>query len=177
MPAMTERSIFIAALDIDDSKKQAAYVAEACGSDAGLRQRVEKLLRSHEQAGKFMEEPAAGETPESDSSQSAIRNLQFPVAEGPGAVIGRYKLLEQIGEGGMGVVFMAEQLEPVRRKVALKIVKPGMDSRQVIARFEAERQALALMDHPNIAHVLDAGTTGEPSRVSDRISDDGETRD
>ncbi|MBI3411988.1 MAG: serine/threonine protein kinase [Planctomycetes bacterium] len=173
---MTERSIFIAALEFDDSTEQAAYVAEACGSDAGLRRRVEKLLRSHGEVGNFMEQPANPEAPGPTSSQSAIRNLQSEIVESPGAIIGRYKLLEQIGEGGMGVVFMAEQLEPVRRKVALKIVKPGMDSRQVIARFEAERQALALMEHPNIAKVLDAGTTGEPSRVSDRVSGDGEPR-
>src|SRR5262249_34661477 len=85
------------------------------------------------------------------------------LAEGAGTRIGPYKLLQQIGEGGMGVVYMAEQEEPVRRKVALKIIKPGMDTRQVIARFEAERQALAMMDHQNIARVLDAGTTGEPA--------------
>ncbi len=84
-----------------------------------------------------------------------------PLAERPGTVIGPYKLLQQIGEGGMGVVFMAEQTEPIQRTVALKIIKPGMDTRQVIARFEAERQALAMMDHPNIARVIDAGTTGE----------------
>src|SRR5208282_5563450 len=82
------------------------------------------------------------------------------IVEGPGTVIGPYKLCEQIGEGGFGLVFMAEQQQPVRRKVAVKIIKPGMDSRQVVARFEAERQALALMDHPNIARVLDAGETG-----------------
>src|SRR5205823_6669324 len=104
-------------------------------------------------------------------------------AEQPGDRIGRYKLLQQIGEGGCGVVYMAEQEEPVRRKVALKVIKLGMDSRQVIARFEAERQALALMDHPNIAKVFDAGTTGEPSRttgepsrVSDRVPSADDTR-
>src|SRR5438445_10001309 len=162
---MTERSIFIAALDIDDAAAQAVYVAEACGSDAGLRQRVEKLLHSHEQADGFMEQPAVAEVPEPAApSQSAI-------AEGPGTVIGRYKLLEQIGKGGMGVVFMAEQQQPVRRLVALKIVKPGMDSRQVVARFEAERQALALMEHPNIAHVLDGGETasGRPFFVMELV--------
>src|SRR5262249_22610180 len=94
-----------------------------------------------------------------------------PPAEAPGTVVGPYKLLQQIGEGGMGVVFMAEQEKPVRRKVALKIIKPGMDSRQVIARFEAERQALALMDHQNIARVLDAGTTesGRPFFVMELV--------
>ena len=94
-----------------------------------------------------------------------------PLTEGPGTVIGRYKLLQQIGEGGFGVVFMAEQQEPVRRKVALKIIKPGMDSRAVVARFEAERQALALMDHPNIAHIFDGGTTdsGRPYFVMELV--------
>ena len=94
-----------------------------------------------------------------------------PITEKPGTVIGPYKLMQQIGEGGMGVVYMAEQQQPVRRKVALKIIKPGMDSRQVIARFEAERQALALMDHPNIAKVLDAGTTdsGRPYFVMELV--------
>src|SRR5207247_8302740 len=94
-----------------------------------------------------------------------------PIAERPGSTIGPYKLLQQIGEGGMGVVYMAEQTEPVRRKVALKIIKPGMDSAQVIARFEAERQALALMDHQNIARVLDGGATasGRPYFVMELV--------
>ena len=115
-----------------------------------LRQRVEALLKAHHDAGSFLEEhPAPGSTPPSI----------LPIAERPGQTIGRYKLLEEIAEGGMGVVYMAEQREPVRRKVALKIIKPGMDTREVIARFEAERQALAMMDHPNIAKVFDAGET------------------
>ena len=118
----------------------------ACGDDTGLRAEVERLLQAHDQAGDFL-------------GQSVIPPLEEPIGEGPGSVIGRYKLLEQIGEGGFGLVFMAEQTEPVRRKVALKVIKPGMDTREVIARFEAERQALALMDHPNIAKVLDAGAT------------------
>ena len=100
------------------------------------------------------------------------QSRQFPIAEGPGQTIGPYKLLEEIGEGGMGVVYMAEQREPVRRRVALKIIKPGMDTREVIARFEAERQALALMDHPNIAKVLDAGATdsGRPYFVMELVN-------
>src|SRR5207245_7577937 len=94
-----------------------------------------------------------------------------PISDGPGTVIGPYKLLEQIGEGGFGVVFMAEQLQPIRRKVALKVLKPGMDTRQVVARFEAERQALALMDHPNIAQVFDGGETpsGRPYFVMELV--------
>src|SRR5204863_1257845 len=100
---------------------------------------------------------------------------ELTVSERPGTLIGPYKLREQIGEGGMGLVFVAEQQQPVRRKVALKLIKPGMDSRQVIARFEAERQALALMDHPNIAKVFDGGMTGVASgkwRVESKNHDD-----
>src|SRR5438067_1505898 len=97
--------------------------------------------------------------PSSRADAPAETSIYRPVAEGPGSRIGPYKLLQQIGEGGFGVVYMAEQQEPVRRKVALKIIKPGMDTKEVIARFESERQALALMDHPNIARVLDAGAT------------------
>src|SRR5438270_250516 len=93
------------------------------------------------------------------SAAEPLETIYRPVPEGPGSRIGPYKLLQQIGEGGFGVVYMAEQQEPVRRKVALKIIKPGMDTKEVIARFESERQALALMDHPNIARVLDAGAT------------------
>src|SRR5262245_3840732 len=146
---MTERTIFLAALDIDDPAERAAYVDRACGDDAGLRAQVEGLLNAHEQPAGFMARPAP-----------ALVTTEHSTAEGPGAVIGPYKLLEQIGEGGFGVVYMAEQTAPVRRKVALKVLKPGMDTRQVVARFEAERQALALMDHANIARVLDGGTTG-----------------
>ena len=109
-----------------------------------------ELLNAHVSAGSFLESPAP--------DPGATHDLPHAI-ERPGTVIGPYKLLEQIGEGGFGVVFMAEQTQPVRRKVALKVIKPGMDTRQVIARFEAERQALALMDHPNIAQVLDAGAT------------------
>ena len=151
--ARTEESIFAEALDKRSTEELAAFLDGACGSDAALRARVENLLKSHEHAGSFLRKPPAATVDE-------------PVAERPGTVIGPYKLMEQIGEGGMGLVFVAEQQQPVRRRVALKIIKPGMDSRQVIARFEAERQALALMDHQNIAKVYDAGTTGEPGGVS-----------
>ena len=146
---MTERDIFIAALQRDDPDARRAYLAQACGPDAALRARVEELLAVHERAASFLESPPAG---------PAV-TVNLPAAEGPGAVIGPYKLLEQIGEGGFGVVFLAEQTQPVRRKVALKVLKPGMDTRQVVARFEAERQALALMDHANIARVFDGGAT------------------
>jgi WD40 repeat protein/serine/threonine protein kinase len=153
---LSERSIFEAAIEKDSPEERAAYLDHACGSDTGLRQQVEALLAAHERLGDIplpatVDEPA--------------------VAERPGAVIGPYKLLEQIGEGGFGVVFMAEQTQPVRRKVALKVLKPGMDTRQVVARFEAERQALALMDHANIAHVFDGGTTdsGRPYFVMELV--------
>src|SRR5262249_53245303 len=143
-----------------------AYLDEVCGQRPELRRQVEDLLRLHEGAGSFLEKPAAdsaatGAFP--DGAEPA------PALEGPGALVGPYKLLEQIGEGGMGTVWMAQQTAPVKRVVALKLIKAGMDSKQVIARFEAERQALALMDHPNIAKVLDAGTTsaGRPFFVMD----------
>src|SRR5262245_50230253 len=128
--AMNEREIFVAALQRQNAADRSALLAEACGSDASLRGQVEALLCEHEQLGSFLEAPAS----------SPVPTIEEPLTERPGTVIGPYKLLEQIGEGGFGLVFMAEQQQPLRRKVALKIVKPGMDSKQVIARFEAERQ-------------------------------------
>jgi eukaryotic-like serine/threonine-protein kinase len=136
--------IYFAALEYDDSGARAAYLNAACGIDTESRRRVERLLDARSERGGFLEPPA----PESSLSHECL-----------GTVIGPYKLLEVIGEGGMGMVYLAEQTQPVRRMVALKIIKPGMDTKQVIARFEAERQALALMDHPNIARVLEAGAT------------------
>jgi serine/threonine protein kinase len=139
------------AVEIVSPAERESYLNFTCGGDAALRRQVDQLLEDHAQAGDFLERPAM--------VASGITIDLPPMQESPGAIIGPYKLLEQIGEGGFGVVFMAEQSKPIERKVALKIIKPGMDTRQVIARFEAERQALALMDHPNIAKVLDAGTT------------------
>ena len=135
---------------------------EACGGDARLRAEVESLLEAHAQAGPFMAEPSV-EPAESES-----------LGEGAGTTVGRYRLLQLIGEGGFGAVFMAEQREPVKRTVALKIIKLGMDTKQVIARFEAERQALAMMDHPSIAKVLDAGATeaGRPYFVMELVRGD-----
>jgi serine/threonine protein kinase len=158
---MSERSIFLAALEVDDPVERAAYIERACDGDQALRSQVEQLFKAHQQSGSFMDRPAAG----------LVGTPDEPMTERPGMVIGPYKLLEQIGEGGFGVVFMAEQQQPVRRKVALKVLKPGMDTRQVIARFEAERQALALMDHPNIAHILDGGATasGRPYFVMELV--------
>ncbi len=154
-------SLFAAALQQPPADR-AAYLDQACAEDPALRQRVEALLRAQEAAGSFLQAPPSGLCATVDA---------VPVTERPGTVIGPYKLLQQIGEGGMGVVFMAEQLRPVQRKVALKVIKPGMDSRQVIARFEAERQALAVMDHVNIARVFDGGTTeaGRPFFVMELV--------
>jgi hypothetical protein len=156
--AMSERAIFIAALEKDDPAERAAYLEQACAGDPALRQRIERLLQAHGRPDGFLEGPALG---------LAGTVHEPPITERPGSIIGPYKLMEQIGEGGMGLVFVAEQLHPVRRKV----VKPGMDSHDVIARFEAERQALALMDHPQSAKVLDAGTTdsGWPYFVMDLV--------
>jgi serine/threonine protein kinase/tetratricopeptide (TPR) repeat protein len=161
-PHMSERSIFVAALEKDDPAERAAYLDQACAGDPALRQRLERLLLAHQPADSFLEAPAA----ELGATAAAP-----PLTEGPETRIGAYKLLQQIGEGGMGTVFMAEQTEPVQRRVALKIIKPGMDSRQVIARFEAERQALALMDHVNIARVFDGGATeaGRPFFVMELV--------
>jgi serine/threonine protein kinase/tetratricopeptide (TPR) repeat protein len=154
---MNEEEIFHQAL-ARSPEDRAAYLKQACAGDPALRAAVEALLRANVGATGFLEQPVPAPVATVDAP---------PIREGPGVVIGPYKLLQQIGEGGMGTVFMAEQSRPVQRKVALKIIKPGMDSRQVIARFEAERQALALMDHPNIAKVFDAGTIGgEPGGVS-----------
>jgi len=156
------KAIFSEALEKQTAEEQEAYLKEACGNDADLRSKVESLLKAHSEAGDFLEVPALGPDVNADES---------PSIEGPGTRIGRYKLLELIGEGGMGLVYLAEQQEPVRRNVALKIVKLGMDTKQVIARFEAERQTLAVLDHPNIAHVFDAGTTkaGRPYFVMEYV--------
>jgi WD40 repeat protein/serine/threonine protein kinase len=159
---MQEQTIFTEAVEKEDPAERAAFLEQACAGSPDLRQRLERLLERHDHAGSFLEVP----TPGLNGTLAAAT-----IAEQPGTVIGQYKLLEQIGEGGFGVVFMAEQTAPVRRKVALKIIKPGMDTRQVIARFEAERQALALMDHANIARVLDAGATatGRPYFVMELV--------
>ncbi|HYH66737.1 MAG TPA: protein kinase [Urbifossiella sp.] len=158
---MSVEEIFLVAAD-KPAGERAAYLDAACAGNPELRARVEALIRSHDGAGSLLEKPLFRTAPTVD---------HVPPAEEPGAVIGPYKLVEPIGEGGMGSVWMAQQTEPVKRVVAVKLIKAGMDSRQVIARFEAERQALALMDHPNIARVLDAGTTaaGRPYFVMDLV--------
>jgi WD40 repeat protein/serine/threonine protein kinase/tetratricopeptide (TPR) repeat protein len=156
------KELFIEALEKTAGPERDAFLDKACSDDAELRGRLESLLKAHDEAGDFLENPPLGADVTLDSS---------PVQEVAGTVIGRYKLLEKIGEGGMAVVYMAEQRRPIRRKAALKIIKLGMDTKQVIARFEVERQALAMMDHPHIAKVLDAGTTktGRPYFVMELV--------
>jgi WD40 repeat protein/serine/threonine protein kinase len=146
------QDVFLEVVELPDSAERAAALDRLCGGDAELRRRVETLLRAHDQPDTLLH---------ASSGDPAATTEPRPVQQ-PGAIIaGRYKLLEQIGEGGMGAVWVAEQSEPVRRRVAIKLIKPGMDSRQVLSRFEAERQALAVMDHPNIAKVYDGGMTSE----------------
>ena len=158
---MSEEEIFHQARARTEPDERAAYLERACGGDAALRASVEALLRADVGASGFLEPPPT----DPDATVDA------PCGERPGAAIGPYKLLREIGEGGFGVVYLAEQQQTLRRQVALKILKPGMDTRQVVARFEAERQALALMDHPNIARVLDGGETdsGRPFFVMELV--------
>jgi serine/threonine protein kinase/Flp pilus assembly protein TadD len=154
--------LFEAARGRTNPAERATYLDAACGGDAELREQVESLLKAHDEASGFL---ATIERPKSTDSGAV------PLREGPGSTIDRYKLLQQIGEGGFGTVFLAEQEQPVRRRVALKIIKLGMDTKQVVARFAAERQALAIMDHPNIAKVLDGGATesGRPYFVMELV--------
>src|SRR5262249_26634602 len=154
------RELFLAALKVPAGERD-AFLRQACAGADELCERVKVLIQAHEELGSIAPSAEAEVGPTIDQS----------MAESAGTVIGPYKLLEQIGEGGMGTVWMAQQTEPVKRVVAVKLIKAGMDSRQVIARFEAERQALALMDHPNIARVLDAGTTsaGRPYFIMDLV--------
>jgi serine/threonine protein kinase/WD40 repeat protein len=173
---MSEETIFAAAREKTDPTERAAYLDEACAGDPALRARVEALLRSHEEGGEFLNQPAVARP--TDPEQPVAPADAGRASDGdasPDSRIGPYKLLQQIGEGGMGVVWMAEQTAPVRRRVAVKVIKPGMDSAQVLARFEAERQALALMDHPNIARVLDAGTVGPVCRTGPDAGSAGQT--
>jgi len=173
---MTEREIFVAAFQLTDPVDRGNYLDDACGPDLGLRCRVEHLLGLADGAGSFLEEAPAlpqlgvetatftpGDRTPTAGTDEPINSREI--------IGGKYKLIELIGEGGMGAVFLAKQSEPVKRVVALKLIKAGMDSKQVIARFEAERQALALMDHANIARVLDAGTTsaGRPYFVMELV--------
>jgi serine/threonine protein kinase/WD40 repeat protein/Flp pilus assembly protein TadD len=161
-------TIFCAAIEIADEAQRAAYIAGACGGDQALRERVEKLVAAHFRAGGFLEEPPQ---PTGAFDPATPPPRDSAAAAGPSRTLGPYKLVQEIGEGGMGTVYLAQQTEPVKRLVALKVVRPGLDSRSVLARFEAERQALALMDHPNIARVLDAGSgpDGRPYFVMELV--------
>ena len=150
-------AVFTEALRLPPEER-ARYLDKACKADVESRRRVEALLQAYEQAGDFLGRPAAERPPKAAQVLATV--------EKPGDRIGHYKLLQQIGEGGCGVVYMAEQEAPVRRRVALKIIKPGMDTKSVIAGFQAERQALALMDHPNIAKVFDAGRPNLVAHIS-----------
>jgi serine/threonine protein kinase/tetratricopeptide (TPR) repeat protein len=169
-------TLFSAALDHEAGAERDAYLGGACGGDAALRARIEGLLRAHEHGGWFLEPPPAGPRPpgegpgESTAGDGTGAWVGPPVAAGS-VIDGRYKLLQEIGAGGMGTVWLADQTAPVQRRVAVKLIRPGMDSRQVVARFEAERQALALMDHPNIARVLDGGVAedGRPFFVMELV--------
>ena len=194
-PENNVKAIFIAALDHEPGADRAAYLDAACGDNADLRRRVEALLAAHERADEVLgpageqagesvttdsnasrpiAEAAIAESPEPEvsSSQASITD-EYRATAGPDVLIaGRYTLQQKIGEGGMGEVWVAKQTEPVKRKVALKLIKTGMDSRAVLARFEQERQALAMMDHPNIARVLDGGLTpgGQPFFVMELVN-------
>lgn len=160
-------NIFLDALEIAETEGRRTFLENACQGDLELLSQVDSLIAASQKAGRFLETPALDFRFEANDANNAID----PPVHQSGLQIGPYRLLEQIGEGGMGTVYLAEQTEPVQRKVAIKLIKPGMDSRQVIARFEAERQALALMDHPHIAKVFDAGTTesGRPYFVMELV--------
>src|SRR6516164_9062164 len=170
-PSEREVAVFNVARRLPASERS-TYLDEACSGDNLLRQRVDELLLANDEVGQFLQEAAPGAPRRAEASlaQNLLPTVASPV-EKAGDRIGRYKLLQQIGEGGCGAVYMAEQEEPVRRRVALKVIKLGMDTKSVIARFEAERQALALMDHPNIAKVHDAGATetGRPYFVMELV--------
>ena len=169
-----ELLVFSEALELPTNER-ARYLSKACREDRELRARVASLLEAHDRAGTFLQEPpdrspADSGVPDQEEPNGGSSPLASP-SETCGDRVGRYKLLQQIGEGGCGIVYMAEQEEPIRRRVALKVIKLGMDTKQVIARFEAERQALAMMDHPNIAKVFDAGATetGRPYFVMELV--------
>jgi serine/threonine protein kinase/Flp pilus assembly protein TadD len=170
-PSRSLKELFLAALEVAPADR-AAWLQRECAADAGLREHLGLMLAAHDAPQSLLDRPAGVDPLAGGAPPGGLGlTIDEPPAEAAGTVIGPYKLMEQIGEGGMGLVFVAEQQQPIRRKVALKVIKPGMDTRQVVARFEAERQALALMDHPNIAHVHDGGTTptGRPYFVMELV--------
>ncbi|MCA9200510.1 MAG: serine/threonine protein kinase, partial [Planctomycetales bacterium] len=168
---MTARTIFLNASEIESFEEREAYVREQCKGDGRLMRQVEALLRANDDPDSILDRPAIDLEGLATLAHERSGFIDDASIEEAGSTIGNYKLLQEIGQGGFGVVYMAEQEHPVRRQVALKIIKPGMDTREVIARFEAERQALALMDHPNIAKVFDAGATssGRPYFVMELV--------
>src|SRR4030095_2577368 len=174
-PQAPEEALFEAAQKLADTLQRNAFLDAACARDPSLRRRLDELFAAQRDAEQFFQAGLEGlgptRVPATVSHSLGQTALAANVTETPGDRIGRYKILQKIGEGGCGVVYMAEQEEPVQRRVALKIIKLGMDTRQVIARFEAERQALAMMDHPNIAKVLDGGATetGRPYFVMELV--------
>ncbi len=176
------KTLFNSAIDLPDSADRAAFLGRECGDDGDLRRRLDDLLAAYDRPPSNLEgllapgdEPTtAGAGPSADAGRTVSfvpESAPAPASLIGGVVAGRYKVRQEIGEGGMGSVYLAEQTRPVKRMVALKLIKAGMDSRTVLARFESERQALALMDHPNIAKVLDAGTTegGHPFFVMELV--------
>lgn len=164
---MNEEAIFIGALEHESQEDRDAFLDQACGDDADLRQRINALLASHQRTDHLLDESPPGvdlNSPEHEQNTAASSMATHPEDDEnlpTGRVIGPYRLIEKLGEGGMGVVYMAQQFDPIHRLVAVKVVKPGMDSVRVIARFEAERQALAVMNHPNVAAVYDAGMSDD----------------
>lgn len=171
MPVSPEKSIFLDALECDTPAQREALLDRACGGDAELRASVARLLAAHLRAGNPLDHPVALFPDDQQVFDGDTVDYSAAADETLDTLVGAYRLREQIGEGGFGMVYVAEQQQPVRRRVALKILKPGMDTREVIARFEAERQALALMDHPNIARVFDGGATatGRPYFVMELV--------
>src|SRR6058998_3277045 len=174
-----EETLFDAARKLSDPIQRKAFLDAACAENPQLRRRLEVLLSAEPAADRFFEEGGAAlnaplgptESLAEDVAKGGTVRVTLPPEEQPGARISHYKLREKLGEGGCGVVYVAEQEEPIRRRVALKVIKPGMDTRQVVARFEAERQALALMDHPHIARIFDGGETasGRPYFVMELV--------
>jgi eukaryotic-like serine/threonine-protein kinase len=174
LPDPRAREIFEHAVEIESPDEQTAFVEQACDGDPLLLVAVEQLLKANRDATGLMENQGDADNSQLPSSRKSgfLPTVDPPATERSGAVLGgRYKLLENIGEGGMGSVWVAEQQQPVKRRVAIKLVKAGMDSKQVLARFESERQALAVMDHPNIAKVFDGGMTeqGRPYFVMEYV--------
>ena len=177
----SEQDLFFSAMEFDDPDERSSWLRKACGEDDALYQRVYELLAVENTEGMDFLKPGRDRLEHVVSEMGHELRTEIPdpdtfatdgaFNEEPGDMIGRYKLLKKIGEGGGGVVYLSQQTEPVTRRVALKVIKLGMDTRQVVARFEAERQALAMMDHPNIAKVFDAGATesGRPYFVMELV--------